>query len=303
VEASLQLASPAAPSALPLIPGGQGRLEGRVRVQPVLETPLAVVIRWRCTHDGPDLWAERFHTTWVVKLTQHGTSRIHSGEWDADVDSGVAVIYPPGVRYRSTHPAGCNDTGWTLAIRRDLGEEIFERSSRVQSRDRPTLLVAARPACAILRRLVQLPGTRDPLTAERQVLDVFETLARSSVNPPRGRRPTTERSHRRVVERTRGYLCTNLAENVPVARIAREVGASPAHLSRLFKHQTGVSIGRYLRQLRLAAVIELIVRGGMPLAEVAQATGFCSQSHLTTALAREIGMPPGRLRDLGLPIV
>jgi len=284
------------------VPRRDAELDGCVRSAPLLDTPVVSALRWRCRHDGPALRAERHHTCWVVSMLQVGACGVHSGNWETTIDPAVAVLHAPGAVYRTSHPFGCIDTGWSFAIREDVGREIVERAGLSAQWQRPSLAVSARPGCESLRQLIALGSTSDPLEAEELVLAIFESLLAARMQQPRARKPGTDCDHRRTVERARAFLATHLGESITLERTAREVGASPAHLSRLFKKQTGVSMGGYLKQLRLAAVIEAVTRPGASLAEIAFDAGFYSQSHLTTVFRQEIGITPGEMRRVGLPV-
>jgi AraC family transcriptional regulator len=64
----------------------------------------------------------------------------------------------------------------------------------------------------------------------------------------------------------------------------------------LFRRSTGTSPHRYVLRRRLEQARSLIATTAMPLAEVASATGFASQSHLSDAFLRRYGRTPGAAR-------
>ena len=53
---------------------------------------------------------------------------------------------------------------------------------------------------------------------------------------------------------------------------------------------------QYVLRMKLKRARELVTAGELPLAAVAQATGFASQSHMTSAFVRAFGVPPGQMR-------
>jgi AraC family transcriptional regulator len=65
---------------------------------------------------------------------------------------------------------------------------------------------------------------------------------------------------------------------------------------RLFNRSTGTSPHRYVLLRRLEQARQLIVTSTLPLAEVASATGFSSQSHLNSAFVRRFRCTPGDAR-------
>ncbi|WP_374583967.1 helix-turn-helix transcriptional regulator [Pseudoduganella sp.] len=72
---------------------------------------------------------------------------------------------------------------------------------------------------------------------------------------------------------------------------AHSVGASERTLARLFEKELGMSFGQWRQQARLAHAAPLIA-SGMPLAQVADALGYASQSAFTAMFRKTFGVPP-----------
>ena len=87
-----------------------------------------------------------------------------------------------------------------------------------------------------------------------------------------------------------------LAGAPSLAALAEAAGYSKAHFVRLFRRTTGTSPHRYVLLWRLEQAKGLIEGSRLPLAEVATATGFASQSHLNSAFVKAYGCTPGHLR-------
>jgi AraC family transcriptional regulator len=79
----------------------------------------------------------------------------------------------------------------------------------------------------------------------------------------------------------------------------RREDLSCAHLARAFKRAVGRSVHQYLLGRRVEWAAALLGATEQSIAEVALATGFCSQSHLTTAFHRVYGTTPGAYRRRG----
>ena len=126
------------------------------------------------------------------------------------------------------------------------------------------------------------------LAAEGLVIDMLVTLARLGAG---GRRPPPA-----WVWRMQELLHARFAETVRLADLAREVGIHPAHLPRAFKNQFGVTVGTYVRRLRLDWAAGELARSDISLAGVALAAGFADQSHFTRAFRRYTGFTPSVYR-------
>ncbi len=129
----------------------------------------------------------------------------------------------------------------------------------------------------------------DPLAQEtRFVLTMRELLRRHATCDPLRTGPVRARRELRLA---RDYLHAHLEARVSLGDLAREAGLSPYHLARLFRTAFGLPPHQYLEGLRVRRAGELI-RAGLPLAEVAVASGFSSQSHLNRSFKHILGITP-----------
>jgi len=77
--------------------------------------------------------------------------------------------------------------------------------------------------------------------------------------------------------------------------LARETGASPRTLARLFRSETGLSFGEWRRNLVLSRAIERLEKGEQ-VTEVALDLGYGSPSSFTYMFRKRLGVPPRRYR-------
>jgi AraC-like DNA-binding protein len=111
--------------------------------------------------------------------------------------------------------------------------------------------------------------------------------------------PTEElfcQRHKRLalerVERVKHALARDLENPPSLSELGREVGCSPFYLSRIFSEHTGLTISRYLRNLRLERAAELLRSGRSNVTEAALAVGYSSLSHFSKAFAEMFGLCP-----------
>jgi AraC family transcriptional regulator len=95
------------------------------------------------------------------------------------------------------------------------------------------------------------------------------------------------------------YVEVNLGRGLSLVEIAREAGVSPRQLSRLFTEATGLPPHRYVVRRRVERARDLLLRGEMPIAEVAQAVGFYDQAHLARHAKALLGATPGEIARSG----
>jgi AraC-like DNA-binding protein len=118
---------------------------------------------------------------------------------------------------------------------------------------------------------------------------------RARTRPARGRAVTRIR-RRRLVDRTRVWLCTHTDSRLGLAGIAREVGTSPWHLARIFREECGVTLHAYRQHQRLGRAIARLTAGPEDLSTLAMDLGYSSHSHFTRDFRRHVGVPPSRLQ-------
>jgi AraC-like DNA-binding protein len=93
------------------------------------------------------------------------------------------------------------------------------------------------------------------------------------------------------LSRVRDLLHDCLADDLSPDDLARAVGLSRFQLYRQFRERYGVPPSGYQRQVRLREARRRLAAGAA-IAEVASATGFADQSHLTRWFRRTYGITP-----------
>ena len=83
---------------------------------------------------------------------------------------------------------------------------------------------------------------------------------------------------------------------LPVAHIARRIGASARTLETLFARTVGTGPGAYYLGLRLNAARRLLLDARLPAAEVAVRSGFSSIATFSRAFKRRFGQSPSAFR-------
>ena len=82
-----------------------------------------------------------------------------------------------------------------------------------------------------------------------------------------------------------------------VTWLARELGCSPDHLSRLFRHQTGGRLIQFIHQKRTDYASYLLRESDMNIAETAWACGFRQPSYFNRIFRAHTGLKPNQFRN------
>jgi len=142
-------------------------------------------------------------------------------------------------------------------------------------------------------------GTIDPLEAEESILLLVGEVVAHAAGASRRRAEEpgfAARARRDLVEAARAELGRTLTFATDLTEIARQLGTSPYHLSRVFRKVTGQTLNGYRLELRIRAAIERLADPEVDLAVLALELGFSSQGHFTAAFRTRFGMTPTAAR-------
>lgn len=146
-----------------------------------------------------------------------------------------------------------------------------------------------RDLCEALAMVSPQPGP-SRLLAEARVLEW--AAARLFRSPGFQSDPSPAPREGDPVKRAIRLLRERLDQNLDLATIAREVGVSPHHLSRKVSAETGLTLQRHLRRLRIERACETLDSKRMNVTEVALEVGYQSLSHFAKAFREETGRSP-----------
>jgi AraC family transcriptional regulator len=145
----------------------------------------------------------------------------------------------------------------------------------------------AAPTAAVLKALSE-PDNLSPLVLASSILELIINTHRQ----------TPERGRPRFVNRVIDMVNANISSPLSMVDLAREVAIHPAHLSRVFKQQTGMTIGTFARQARLQVALEQMANSSTSLSTIAVQAGFSDQAHMTRAVRAETGLTPSMYRRM-----
>src|SRR5262249_24608521 len=153
--------------------------------------------------------------------------------------------------------------------------------------------------CRNLCREISLRDSADRLYVETLAIDMASMLLRTystasgrAKGLPRG--GLTHNNARRIIE----YVEANLGREVTVRELAHIADLSTHHFVRMFQKSLGLTPHQYLLERRVERAKELLHDQTANLADVGLSTGFCSQSHFTSAFHRAVGVTPAGFQRL-----
>ena len=209
------------------------------------------------------------------------------GSTRARIEPGSLVLLPPGVPHafmrRGRQAPLCLLVDFRLqgAPRRQASVCGLNRSEISQLR-------------AHVAHLVRLQsGTKNAMRWEGAVpvLEVLLTLLRAAGWIDRVVAP-----ERNAADRGVGALLSTVSHTTPLVESIRRSGYQRDHLNRLVKKETGLTLGQYRAQLRLAKAKELLARG-LKVAQAGAAVGLPDQGYFARWFRRQTGQTPSAWRN------
>ncbi|MFI5730327.1 helix-turn-helix domain-containing protein [Kribbella sp. NPDC051587] len=108
--------------------------------------------------------------------------------------------------------------------------------------------------------------------------------------------PAGDPRHPAVAAAT-AYIEANLSQPLSVAGVARVVGVSHNHLTRLFQAETGSTVISYLRHRRMNRARHLLVASTLSIPAVAASVGIPDLQAFNKTCHRELGASPRAIRN------
>lgn len=92
------------------------------------------------------------------------------------------------------------------------------------------------------------------------------------------------------------FIQLGFRDNLSLASVAAHVGTHPATLAAAFRRFHQMSVGHYIRDLRLKHAHAALRNSDLPIKEIALDCGFYDQAHFGRAFKRRFGITPASLR-------
>ena len=121
------------------------------------------------------------------------------------------------------------------------------------------------------------------------LLHVFSLLHRDRI--------VSERKIPQWVYTLRDYLRANFSSELNLTTISHTVDLHPVYLSREFSRYFGVTMGDYIRKLKVENAVLLLREPTLSLTEIGYQSGFADQSHFIRCFKSLFGSTPGEYRN------
>ncbi|WP_019925104.1 AraC family transcriptional regulator [Nocardia sp. BMG111209] len=229
------------------------------------------------------------HDNWTLLIVDDGAVRYDLERHRHGVPGHAVSLLPPHIPHNGQAATAAGFRKRVLYLDRDqLPEHLIGRAV-----DTPTFTDALLyDRIGRLHTALGRPG--DELEAGGRLALIGERL-RALLS---GRGPEPRRTDPALARMLRDLLETHVVEGISLSEAATALHADPTHLVRAFGREYGMPPHRYLVSRRVDLARALLL-SGVPTRDVAAATGFHDQPHLTRHFRRIVGVTPARYARSG----
>lgn len=140
------------------------------------------------------------------------------------------------------------------------------------------------------------------LHMKTRTIELFSLLLRMKTEPGSSLPVFYTRTQIEIAQRTEKIITEDLSGHYPAKQLAQRFSVSETSLKNYFRGVFGQNISDYLREKRMNAAAELLVKTSISVAEVAERVGYLNQSKFAAVFKKQYGKTPldyRRLAQLG----
>ncbi len=97
-------------------------------------------------------------------------------------------------------------------------------------------------------------------------------------------------------EKIKEYLNRNYAKKITLGTLSKKFGYCDVTITKCFKNAFGVTIMKYLNEVRIKKAAELISKSSTSFKEVANSCGFSDQNYFSKTFTKYYGVSPSEFR-------
>lgn len=269
----------------------------------LLSTESLTLHNVHCTGTCRHRSAEECASATQLVFPYRGLYLRHLGQDQAVADANHVLFFNAQEGYQVSHPLEGGDACLSLHLEAALLAELapkplLQAQNDGRFRAQSHRIDARAQALVALLRHSLANGSIEPLEAEALVL----TLVARSLGPRTSRQAAATHARRRLADRVKVLLASDLSRRWTLAEIGKDIGCSPVYLTQVFRQVEDMPLYRYQLQLRLARSLDLIEHYD-DLSALAVELGFSSHSHFASAFRQAYGRSPTAFRRSSQPPV
>jgi len=138
----------------------------------------------------------------------------------------------------------------------------------------------------------------DRISRVDSLLDLRELIFTliATINPEKGDKVKQDSTHK-LIRTIKELIEKEYSQDISLDSIAETVYLSPSYLSYLFKKETGLSLIRYITQVRMEKAVELLTSTNMKIVDIYEQLGFRSATYFIQTFRHMYGVTPAKFRE------
>lgn len=164
---------------------------------------------------------------------------------------------------------------FTRGVHVELSSRWFEAFDRMNDVTEGSIRISDPRIKQLMYHIVKemkLAGSASQLSIDALLLEIFGLLGKTK-GMERGRKPKWVGRLREMLHEPR--------EGWKLADLAQSLDIHPVHLSRHFSKYFGMSLGDYIRTVKIQQALALLPNAALSLTDISFECGFADQSHFT----------------------
>ena len=242
-----------------------------------------------------------YHAAGEILQVQEGSIRLLTGTVYREYTKGDIVFIPPSVVHEAkslTHDAAIRGIVFEFSLI-DIADlhlnfqELFNRNQRSQYVFRPGDKNYGN-LCTHIDNIQLSYGdfsSGSKLRIVSYLLLIMELLINSF-----SMEETARNEKYQKLQPVLDYIEKHYTEKIQISELSQLIPVCNDRLIRLFKEVTGETPITYITNLRIEAAIKLLAKGELSIAEIAERTGFRSDTYMIRVFKQKLNMTPGKYR-------
>ncbi|MDM5340290.1 response regulator [Fictibacillus enclensis] len=109
-----------------------------------------------------------------------------------------------------------------------------------------------------------------------------------------------KKEKRQIIQQVQEFIAEHLSQDVSVKSIAVQVYLHPVYLSKLFKQETGESLGDYIIRMKMEKAADLLKHTHLKSYEITTQLGYQNPQYFSKMFKKVYGMTPQEFRESGI---
>ena len=208
------------------------------------------------------------------------------------VQGGSVIVLHPGEwhRYRPDP-----ETGWSEAYI-GIGGELLNHMIAEPFFRHPPTIIHLQPDGRFDRELVSLVDEIQQDSAERPYSLAMKTMALIASLAERPTNLHRKSAHNTIIRRANLHIAHHLGEVVDFPALAKKCGMGYSLFRKCFYAYNGMAPLEYQIALRMRRAMHLLTSSDMPIAKIAEETGFRSPAYFSKTFRKHTNTSPMQFR-------